>query len=179
MLLSSLEGISMAHKEDIWPGRWVAEDCWPSPNVQLQEFILHDDQRLALATENYEQATGQESVESNVFVKSSFLSGSWGGLPLAFSLDELPIEQGFEDNLSECWETVTLNKPTAIVGFPEVHLQLSSDRPCALVATRLCDVFPNGESALITRGILSTFQTNNSMNELNKQTQKNQVLPAC
>ena len=178
MLLSSLEGISMAHKEDIWPGRWVAEDCWPSPNVQLQEFILHNDQRLALATENYEQATGQESVESNVFVKSSFLSGSWGGLPLAFSLDELPIEQGFEDNLFECWETVTLNKPTAIVGFPEVHLQLSSDRPCALVAARLCDVFPNGESALITRGILSTFQTNNSMNELNKQTKKNQVLPA-
>ena len=76
MLLSSLEGISMAHKEDIWPGRWVAEDCWPSPNVQLQEFILHNDQRLALTTENYEQATVQESVESNVFVKSSFLSGS-------------------------------------------------------------------------------------------------------
>lgn len=104
-------------------------------------------------------------MESNVFVKSSFLSGSWGGLPLAFSLHELPMEQGFEDNLSECWETGTLNEPTAVVGFPEVHLQLSSDRACALVAARLCDVFPNGESALITRGVLNLTHINGHSSE--------------
>ncbi len=85
-------------------------------------------------------------------MKSSFLSGSWGGLPLAFSLEELPVEQRLEDALAECWETTTLKEPVEVLGFPEVHLELSSDRPCALVAARLCDVFPNGESSLITRG---------------------------
>lgn len=88
-----------------------------------------------------------------VSVKSSFLSGAWGGLPFAFSLDELPMDQRLEDPLSECWETATLPEPIVILGFPEVRLQLSSDSPCALVAVRLCDVFPNGESSLISRGI--------------------------
>ena len=69
-----------------------------------------------------------------------------------FSLEELPVEQRLEDALAECWETATLKEPVAVLGFAEVHLQLSCDRPCALVAARLCDIFPNGESSLITRG---------------------------
>ena len=78
-----------------------------------------------------------------------------------FSLEELPVDQRLEDTLSECWETTTLKEPVSVVGFPEVHLQLSCDRPCALVAVRLCDVFPNGESSLITRGKFSTVLTRN------------------
>ena len=69
-----------------------------------------------------------------------------------FSLEELPVEQRLEDALAECWETATLKEPLAVLGFAEVHLQLSCDRPCAQIAARLCDVFPNGESSLITRG---------------------------
>ncbi len=34
-------------------------------------------------------------------------------------------------------------------------LELSVDRPDALVAVRLCDVFPDGTSALVTRGVLN------------------------
>ena len=85
-------------------------------------------------------------------VKSSCLSGAWGGVLFANSLEDLPVEQGIEDALAECWETKTLKEPVEVLGFAEVHLQLSCDRPSALVAARLCDVFPNGESALITRG---------------------------
>ena len=69
-----------------------------------------------------------------------------------FSLEELPVEQRLEDTLAECWETATLKEPVAVVGFTEVHLQLSCDRPCSQIAARLCDIFPNGESSLITRG---------------------------
>ena len=95
----------------------------------------------------------KSALNEAVSVKSSFLSGAWGGLPLVFSLDELPVDQRLEDSLSECWETTAFNEPVSIVGYPEVRLQLSSDRPCALVAARLCDVFADGESALISRGI--------------------------
>ena len=143
-------GLSNAHKEDIWPGRWIAEDCWPSPNVQCKEFILQDDRSLALASEN--ESTDSQPVESKVLVRSSFLSGSWGGLPLVFSLEELPVDQRLEDALAECWETATLKEPVAVLGFAEVHLPLSCERPCAQIAARLCDIFPNGESSLITRG---------------------------
>ena len=153
----STTGISNAHKEDIWPGRWIAEDRWPSPNVKCKEFILQNDRRLALSSENQGQWTCNRPVESKVSVKSSFLSGSWSGLPLASSIEDLPVEQRLEDALSECWETATLTEPVALLGFAEVHLQLSCDRPCALIVARVCDVFPTGESSLITRG-MSTHQ---------------------
>lgn len=143
-------GISNAHMEDIWAGRWIAEDRWPSPNVQCQEFILQSERDLVLASEN--ESTDNQPIDSKVSVRSSFLSGSWGGLPLVFSLEELPVEQRLEDALAECWETATLKEPVSVLGFAEVHLQLSCDRPCALIAARLCDIFPNGESSLITRG---------------------------
>ena len=146
-------GISKAHKEEIWPGKWIAEDRWPSANVQHHEFALQNDRGLALTSEIKVQSTSKEPIESKVSVKSSCLSGSWGGLLFAYGLEDLPVEQGVENALSECWETTTLKEPIAVVGFPEVHLQLSCDRPCALVAARLCDVFPDGESALITRGM--------------------------
>ena len=73
------------------------------------------------------------------------------------------MEQGIEDVLAECWETKTLKEPVAVVGFPEVHLHFTCDRPSSLVAARLCDVFPNGESALITRGMY-TQQSCSHMN---------------
>ena len=157
----SLTGISNAHKEDIWPGKWIAEDRWPSPNVQCQEFILQHDRGLSLTSENIgqsnpERCASDKPIESKVSVKSSFLNGSWGGLPLASSLEDVPQEQRLEDALSECWETATLKDPVEVLGFAVVHLQLSCDRPCALVAARLCDVFPNGDSSLITRGKLNT-----------------------
>jgi len=150
-------GISNAHKEDIWPGSWIAESRWPSPNVQCQEFILQNDRGLVLASDNQGQRTCNKPIESEVSVKSSFLSGSWSGLPLASSIEDLPVEQRLEDALSECWESATLEEPVALLGFVELHLQLRCDRPCALVAARLCDVFPTGESSLITRG-MSTHQ---------------------
>ena len=157
----SLTGISNAHKEDFWPGKWIGEDRWPSPNVKCQEFILRHDRGLSQASENLGQCnqdgqcTCDKGVGSKVSVKSSFLSGAWGGLPLASSLEDLPQEQRFEDALAECWETATLDDPVEVLGFAEVHLQLSCDRPRAVVAARLCDMFPNGESSLITIGTLT------------------------
>jgi hypothetical protein len=42
-----------------------------------------------------------------------------------------------------------------ILGFPAVELELEADRPQALVCVRLCDVFPDGTSALVSRGLLN------------------------
>ena len=47
-----------------------------------------------------------------------------------------------------------------ILGNPEVEIVLWCDRPQALLAARLCDVWPDGASTLITRGLLNLSQRN-------------------
>ena len=41
-----------------------------------------------------------------------------------------------------------------IVGQPRVRLRVSADAPARLASVKLCDVFPDGTSALVTRGTL-------------------------
>ena len=48
-----------------------------------------------------------------------------------------------------------LTERVEILGRPTVNLVVSSDRPAALLAVRLCDVMPDGRSTLITRGLLN------------------------
>jgi hypothetical protein len=47
-----------------------------------------------------------------------------------------------------------------ILGNAIVRLTVSCDQPQALIAVRLCDVWPDGASCLITRGILNLAQRN-------------------
>ena len=77
--------------------------------------------------------------------------GTWGGLggPVDNSSDQRP-----EDGQSLCFDTEVLTEPLEILGFPLARLEVSSDRPLALVVARLCDLWPDGESNLITRGTL-------------------------
>ncbi len=46
-----------------------------------------------------------------------------------------------------------------LVGHPVARLQVSTDAPLASLSVKLCDVFPDGASALVTRGSLDlTFR---------------------
>lgn len=47
-----------------------------------------------------------------------------------------------------------------ILGYPELDLSLSVDRPLALVAARLCDVAPDGASTLVSWGLLNLTHRN-------------------
>jgi putative CocE/NonD family hydrolase len=66
-----------------------------------------------------------------------------------------PGDQRAEDSRSLCFELPTLEEGLEIYGFSEVSLALSSDRPSALAAVRLCAVAPDDSSLLITRGVLN------------------------
>jgi hypothetical protein len=70
-------------------------------------------------------------------------------------VDELPEDQRGEDELSLSFTSERLVERLEILGSPEVTLELSSDRPLATVAVRLCDVSPNGSSTLVARGLLN------------------------
>jgi predicted acyl esterase len=51
-----------------------------------------------------------------------------------------------------------------ILGNAVAVLQLSCDKPQVLVAVRLCDVWPDGSSTLITRGFLNLSQQSGKSN---------------
>ena len=68
---------------------------------------------------------------------------------------ELPDEQSEDDSRSLVFDGAPLIEGKDIVGAPKFSLRFSSDQPDALIYVRLCDVFPDGRSALITYGYLN------------------------
>ena len=133
------------------PGRWVGEASWPSAQVDNKSFFLTDE---GLASEP--QCNQQFEICSPQSV--GFASGEY--MPwFAFGpSDELPADQQSEDVGSLVFDTSPLDNDLAILGNAELSVNLSSDSPQALVAVRLCDVWPDGASTLITRGLLNLSQ---------------------
>jgi hypothetical protein len=78
--------------------------------------------------------------------------GVWDGDggPADFPLDQRP-----DDGSSLCWDTEPLEERIELLGIVEAELQVSSDRPVALVVVRVCDIAPDGASTLIARGFLN------------------------
>jgi predicted acyl esterase len=125
------------------PGRWVAENAWPSPNIETQviELILEG---------------GKPAI-----VASPQSCGLAGGEYFPFTFGpELPGDQRPDDALSVCFDQPVLTEAIDIVGAPEVLVRVSSDRPQANIAVRLCDVHPDGASELISYGVLNLTHRN-------------------
>ncbi|MCC6224266.1 MAG: CocE/NonD family hydrolase [Thermoleophilia bacterium] len=127
------------------PGRWVAEPAWPPGGLEPRAFHLGRGTLGAKAEPELElvhsspQATGLDS-------------GLW--CPYGDAAD-LPGDQRIDDGLSLAFDSPPLERGVELLGFPELRLVLAADRPRALIAARLCDVAPDGSSALVTRGYLN------------------------
>jgi len=72
----------------------------------------------------------------------------------------LPGDQQTEDSGSLVFDTANLDSNLKILGNAVAQISLTCDQPQALLAVRLCDVWPDGASTLITRGILNLSQRN-------------------
>jgi predicted acyl esterase len=68
---------------------------------------------------------------------------------------ESATDQREDDGQSLCLDGEALTEALNIVGEPVVRLQLVADQRQAMVAVRLCDVAPDGTSALISYGLLN------------------------
>jgi putative CocE/NonD family hydrolase len=128
------------------PGRWVAEEHWPSPRIARRSLRLGD----GVLSDDPGAATGWLEVGSDQSVGLD--GGAW--CADAKSAD-LPLDQRSEDARSCCFTSAPLPEPVEILGFPEARLVLSADRPLALVSARLCEVRPDAASLLVTRGQLN------------------------
>jgi uncharacterized protein len=131
--------------EPDWPGRWVAEASWPPAQVTPLTYILSED-HLVDAPQPPRTVTFQ-GVQTN-----GSMAGVWCPYGGKFGM---PTDQRIDDGLSMCFTSEPLQDPQEILGFPEVNLELSVDQPDALLAVRLCDVAPDGDSRLVSWGLLN------------------------
>jgi hypothetical protein len=127
-------------------GHWIAEEIWPSPRIEWQTRYLNA-QGLALTP-----AAGPElSVRSPATAGTD--CGRWGGY--GGTSPDLAIDQRREDGQALCFDTEPLSEDATLLGAPEITLELTVDVPKVNLAARLCDIYPDGTSALMTYGVLN------------------------
>jgi uncharacterized protein len=128
------------------PGRWVADERWPSPAVEAWTHVLGSDSLRP-------EPSGEQTSRSMRGLQATGVDGGvWcgDGSPADFALDQRP-----DDGASLCWDSEPLTERVELLGTGEAQLELSVDRPWALVAVRVCDVAADGSSTLIARGLLN------------------------
>ncbi|MEZ5776213.1 MAG: CocE/NonD family hydrolase [Hyphomicrobiaceae bacterium] len=129
-------------------GHWVAEAVWPSPCIAPQ--VLHLNGRAGLGTA---PATDGDAVGVRSPATAGTDCGRWGGY--GGTSPDLPIDQRREDGQGLAFDTPPLGEDMVLLGAPELDLEVIVDQPKVNLTARLCDVHPDGTSALITYGVLN------------------------
>ncbi len=144
------ESFAPAPFHETLPGRWTEQPTWPPPAASPLRLrlgaagVLGGEQLASAAPAARLELTGAQEC------------GETGGVWCVNGrTDEMPIDQRADDARSACFDTPPLEAPLEVLGFPVLHLTLSSDRPKALVAARLCEVTPDGASTLVSWGLLN------------------------
>lgn len=127
-------------------GRWISLPQWPSPEIRPHVLVAAAGGRLGPSGE---PTSVQRIATADM---AGIDAGAWCpyGEPTDF-----PPDQRAEDGRALSYTSEPLTKRLEILGVPEMTLTLSTDRPTALVAVRLCDVAPDGTSLLVARGMLN------------------------
>ncbi len=138
------------------PGQWIDEQQLPSPDIALTPWHLGN-------TSNGGTLQQNTSSELPVSVSTIQTCGQNTGEYFPFTFGpELPDKQNDDDKLSVCFDSEALEEDIAIVGAPTIDIAFSTDQPQALIAVRLCDIRPDGTSALITMGLLNLTHRDNA-----------------
>ncbi len=128
------------------PGRWIAEESWPSPRIVPRRFTLDGGGFLV------ERAAD----EARLAVSSPPGTGAAAGNWCAFGNDgEMPIDQRADDGRSLVFDSEPLAEPLEILGACVLELSFDCDRPVGTAIVRLNEVFPDGTSARVTYGVLN------------------------
>jgi hypothetical protein len=127
---------------DTYAGEWRAEPTWPPARLAEDPRVL-----TSAAGAAAPQAADALPIRGDVGVTGSI----WcAGLP-PFGL---PWDQRADEAYSLVYDW-PVEAETEIMGHPRVELTVTSSAPVAFVSAKLCDVAPDGTSALVTRGILN------------------------
>ena len=135
-------------------GDWVGEKTWPSPNIVRQRVELRGDELLGDVAG---EAPGlPDLAEDEHVIMGSQTAGLEAGAYMGSGIiEDLPGDQRREDGLALAYTSAPLLKPVTVLGHAILQLELAVDKPCAVVAVRLCEVTPSGFSRLVARGLLN------------------------
>jgi putative CocE/NonD family hydrolase len=143
------------------PGRWVAEDRWPSPRIEPRRWRLDADGVLrdaAGASRVDPEAAAAHGADDDgrLRIRGSQLCGIDAGAWCAEGQpsDAAPDQRAAEGQ-SLCFTSAPLTDRLEILGHPAVELRCAADRPLALVAVRLDDVFHDGVSTLVAQQVFN------------------------
>jgi len=128
------------------PGRWVAEESWPSPQIRERRLWLGD----GVLREEADPAG------PSLQMGTDLLCGLDGGVWCADGTHgEGAVDQRADDGHAASFDSAPLEERIELLGNARVELVVESDRAVAQLAARLCDVAPDGTSLLVTRGVLN------------------------
>jgi uncharacterized protein len=140
------DGVVPRPDYEVRPGRWVAEDTWPSPRIETRSLSFAPGRLIE----------GAKAGDAGLHISSpqsvGLASGAWCGFG---AKGEMPTDQRIDDGRSLTFDSEPLAEDIEILGAPVVELEISSDRPQAMVAVRLCDLHPDGASERVTYGLLN------------------------
>ncbi|MBA3738449.1 MAG: CocE/NonD family hydrolase [Actinobacteria bacterium] len=136
---------------DTYAGEWRAEPTWPPAR------LTEDHRRLSSAAASVGTAARETAMDpgtkdvldirGDVGVTASI----WCAATLPFGL---PWDQRPDEAFSLVYDW-PVREETEIMGRPRVELSVASSVSVAFVSAKLCDVSPDGRSAMVTRGILN------------------------
>jgi hypothetical protein len=142
------------------PGRWVGLEQWPSAGKgRTAKFRLAGAGGLVRVPDG-EDAAGEEPLPGDAGQHVSLLGrqecGETAGVWCANGMgDELPGDQRPDDERSIAFTSGPVAERLEVLGRPVCSVRVRVDRPLALVAARLEDVAPGGESLLVSWGMLN------------------------
>ncbi len=126
-------------------GYWRFETEWPLRRGIEQTLYLGDGSLREAVTET----AGVTTIDYNPTVGSTFGIFSAGG-PLL-----VPGDQRIDEGYSAIYTSPPLEAAVEILGYPTAVVTVASTADVTTFVVRLCDVAPDGASALVTKGVLN------------------------
>ncbi len=126
-------------------GAWRSEPTWPAERLTPTEWPLE------LAEANRPgAASGQDVLDVRGDVGHTAWISCAGVLPWGQPDDQRPDEL---HSLTYTW--APLDRELEILGHTRLRAQITSSASVAFLSVKLCDVFPDGTSSLVARGMLN------------------------
>jgi predicted acyl esterase len=122
-------------------GEWRSEATWPPERLTEQVWRP--------------EGGGTDTIHVRGNVGPAAWISCAGKLPWG-----LPDDQRADDAFSLTYDWEPLTAELDVMGHPRVRLTVTSPVPVAYVSAKLCDVFPDGTSALAGRGLLNLAHRN-------------------
>ncbi|AHE98936.1 CocE/NonD family hydrolase [Thioalkalivibrio paradoxus] len=137
------------------PGWWVGEPGWPSPQVHREFFTL--------AWPGTLEPESEAVTERVMTLRSPLSVGLFAGKWCSYAATpDLPHDQREEDGGAMVFTSAPLDEPLEILGAAKLDLQLTVDRPVAMVAARLSDVASDDKATRVTYGLLNLTHRDSS-----------------